>query len=179
MQDDKIDARGESAVVKFDENVKFENARHAIDDSKFVPNLMAKSEQKTASVREQNLQEIQNATPYQDGSREEKAILQTDSLSKSPKTAVPTGSAQTTAVQEAYASGGAAQTASFSKATTSNQAAKTAVSDDSARAALFDFNEPGQKLTPRAESKAASERKKHESASLFTDEEVRAILELK
>jgi hypothetical protein len=34
-------------------------------------------------------------------------------------------------------------------------------------------------LTPRAESKAASERKKHESASLFTDEEVRAILELK
>jgi len=179
LQDDKFDESGESAAVKFDENVKFENARHAIDDSKFVPNLMAKSEQKTASVREQNLQEIQNATPYQDGSREEKAILQTDSLSKSPKTAVPTGSAQTTAVQEAYASGGAAQTASFSKATTSNQAAKTAVSDDSARAALFDFNEPGQKLTPRAESKAASERKKHESASLFTDEEVRAILELK
>ena len=179
LQDDKFDESGESAAVKFDENVKFENARHAIDDSKFVPNLMAKSEQKTASVREQNLQEIQNATPYQDGSREEKAILQTDSLSKSPKTAVPTGSAQTTAVQEAYASGGAAQTASFSKATTSNQAAKTAVSDDSARAALFDFNESAQNLPPRAEPKAAPERKKHESASLFTDEEVRAILELK
>ena len=179
LQDDKFDESGESAAVKFDENVKFENARHAIDDSKFVPNLMAKSEQKTASVREQNLQEMQDATPYRDGSREEKAILQTDSLSKSPKTAVPTGSAQTTAVQEAYASGGAAQTASFSKATTSNQAAKTAVSDDSARAALFDFNESAQNLPPRAEPKAAPERKKHESASLFTDEEVRAILELK
>lgn len=54
-----------------------------------------------------------------------------------------------------------------------------AVSDDSAQAALFDFNESGQNLTPRAEPKAALERKKHESASLFTDEEVRAILELK
>jgi len=72
LQDDKFDESGETAAVKFDENVKFENARQAIDDSKFAPNLMAKSEQKIASVQEQNLQEIQNATPYQDGSRKER-----------------------------------------------------------------------------------------------------------
>ena len=195
LQDDKFDGSGESAAVKFDKNVKFENARQAIDDSKFVPNLMAESEQKTAFAREQILQDRPLVAPYQDGSRDVKAILQTDSLSKAPKTAVPTGGTQTTAVQEAYASGGTtqadssgqeayasggtAQADSSSKAATSNQAAKTAASDASAQAALFDFNEPGQKLTPRAESKATLERKKHESTSLFTDEEVRAILELK
>ena len=75
--------------------------------------------------------------------------------------------------------GGATQTAPFGKAATSNDAVKAAVSDDFAQAALFDFNESGQNLTSRAESKTALERKKHESASLFTDEEVRAILELK
>ncbi|WP_298085589.1 hypothetical protein [uncultured Campylobacter sp.] len=179
LQDDKINARDESAAVKFDENVKFENARHAIDDSKFEPNLMAKSEQKTASVREQNLQDRPLATPYRDGSREKKDILQTGSLSEAPKTAVLAESAQNTVQQEAFVFGGATQTASFSKATTSNEAAKTAVSDDSAQAALFDFNESAQNLPPRAEPKSAPERKKHESASLFTDEEVRAILELK
>ena len=179
LQDDKIDARGESAAVKFDKNVKFENARQAIDDSKFVPNLMAESEQKTAFAREQILQDRPLVAPYQERSREEKAILQTGSLSKAPKTAVLAESAQNTVQQEASAFGGATQTASFSKAATSNEAAKTAVSDDFAQAALFDFNESGQNLTPRAESKTALERKKHESASLFTDEEVRAILELK
>ena len=179
LQDDKFDESGESAAVKFDENVKFENARHAIDDSKFVPNLMAKSEQKTASVREQNLQEIQNATPYQDGSRQEKAILQTSALSEITKTAPTSQSAQTAAPRETPVFDGAAQTAPSSKISASNKAVKTAASDASAQAALFDFNEPGQKLTARAESKAALERKKHESTSLFTDEEVRAILELK
>ena len=179
LQDDKFDGSGESAAVKFDESIKFENTRQAIDDSKFVPNLMAKSEQKTAFARKQILQDRPLVAPYQDGSRDVKAILQTDSLSKAPKTAVPTGSAQTTAVQEAYALGGTTQADSSGKADTSNQAVKTAVSDDSAQAALFDFNEPGQKLTPRAELKSAPEHKKHESASLFTDEEVRAILELK
>ena len=179
LQDDKFDESGETAAVKFDENVKFENARQAIDDSKFAPNLMAKSEQKIASVQEQNLQEIQNATPYQDGSRKEEAILQTGSFSEAPKTAVLVGTTQTTAAQEASIFGGATKTASFGETATSNQAAKTAVSDDSAQAALFDFNESGQNLAPRAESKTALERKKHESASLFTDEEVRAILELK
>ena len=179
LRDEKFNESGESAAVKFDENVKFENARHAIDDSKFEPNLMAKSEQKIASVQEQNLQEIQNAMPYQDGSREKEAILQADSLSEAPKTAILAEGTQTTAAQEASIFGGATQTASFGKTATSNQAAKTAVSDDSAQAALFDFNESGQNLTPRAETKVALERKKHESASLFTDEEVRAILELK
>ena len=82
-------------------------------------------------------------------------------------------------MQEAYASGGTTQADSSSKAAISNQAAKTAVSDDSAQAALFDFNESAQNLPPHAELKSAPERKKHESASLFTDEEVRAILELK
>ena len=179
LQDDKFDESGEATAVKFYENVKFENARQAIDDAKFEQNLMAMSERKTTSAQEQNLQEMQNATPYQDGSREEKAILQTGSLSEAPKTAVPTEGAQTTAQQEASIFGDVTQTASFSKAATSNEAAKTAVSDDSAQAALFDFNESGQNLTSHAETKAASERKKHESASLFTDEEVRAILELK
>ena len=179
LQDDKIDARGESAAVKFDENIKFENTRQAIDDAEFETNLMTKSEQKTAFAREQILQDRPLVAPYQDGSRDVKAILQTDSLSKAPKTAVLAECTQTTAVQEAYASGGTTQADSSGKAATSNQAAKTAASAASAQAALFDFNEPGQKLTPRAESKAALERKKHESTSLFTDEEVRAILELK
>ena len=180
LQDEKFNESGESAAVKFDENVKFENARQAIDDAEFEQNLMPKSEQKIAYVQEQNLQEMQDATPYRDGSREEKAILQTGSFSEAPKTAVLVGTTQTTAAQEASIFGGATKTASFSKAATSNQAAKTAVSDDSAQAALFDFNESGQNLTSRrAEPKAAPERKKHESASLFTDEEVRAILELK
>lgn len=180
LQDDKFDERGEAMAVKFDENVKFENARQAIDDAEFEQNLMPKSEQKIAYVQEQNLQEMQDATPYRDGSREEKAILQTGSFSEAPKTAVLVGTTQTTAAQEASIFGGAAQTAPFGETATSNQAAKTAVLDDSAQAALFDFNESGQNLTSRrAEPKAAPERKKHESASLFTDEEVRAILELK
>nr|WP_314398286.1 hypothetical protein [uncultured Campylobacter sp.] len=179
LRDEKFNESGESAAVNFDENVKFENTRHAIDDSKFEPNLMAKSEQKIASVQEQNLQEIQNATPYQDGSREVKAILQTGSLSEAPKTTTLSESAQTADPRETPVFGRATQTAPFGKAATSNDAVKAAVSDDFAQAALFDFNEPGQNLTPRAETKAALERKKHESASLFTDEEVRAILELK
>lgn len=179
LQDDKINARDGATLVKFDESVKFENARQAIDDAEFKTNLMAKSDQKTAFAREQILQDRPLVAPYQDGSRDVKAILQTDSLSKAPKTAVPTGSAQTTAVQEAYASGGTTQADSFGKATTSNKAVKTAASDESAQAALFDFNESAQNLPPRAEPKSAPERKKHESASLFTDEEVRAILELK
>ena len=82
-------------------------------------------------------------------------ILQTDSLSEAPKTAVPTESSQTTALQEASVLGRATQTASFGKTATSNEDAKMAVSDDSAQAALFDFNESGQNLTPRAEPKAA------------------------
>ncbi len=179
LQDDKFNESGEATAVKFDENVKFENVRQAINGAEFETNLMPKSERKIASVQEQNLQEMQNAMPYQEKSREEKAILQTGSLSKAPKIAVLAESAQNTVQQEASVFGGATQTASFSKAATSNEAAKTAVSDDFAQAALFDFNEPGQNLTPRAEPKAALERKKHESASLFTDEEVRAILELK
>nr|WP_314467930.1 hypothetical protein [uncultured Campylobacter sp.] len=179
LQDDKFDDSGEATAVKFDENVKFENARHAIDDSKFEPNLMAKSEQKIASVQEQNLQEIQNATPYQDGSREVKAILQTDSLSEAPKTTTLSESAQAAAPRETTVFCGATQTAPSSKISASNDAVKTAASDESAQAALFDFNESAQNLPPRAEPKSAPERKKHESASLFTDEEVRAILELK
>lgn len=173
LQDDKFDDSDEATAVKFESTIQ------ANDDAKFEPNLTAMSERKTASVQEQNLQEMQNATPYQDGGREEEVILQTDSLSEAPKTAVPTESPQTTALQEASVLGRATQTASFGKTATSNEDAKMAVSDDSAQAALFDFNESGQNLTPRAEPKAALERKKHESASLFTDEEVRAILELK
>lgn len=179
LQDDKFDDSDEATAVKFDENVKFENARQAIGNAEFETNLAAKSEQKTAFAREQILQDRPLVAPYQERSREEKAILQTGSLSKAPKTAILAESAQNTVQQEACASGGATQTASFGKTATSNQAAKTAVSDESAQAALFDFNESGQNLTPRAESKTALERKKHESASLFTDEEVRAILELK
>lgn len=179
LQDDKFNESGEATAVKFDENVKFENVRQAINGAEFEPNLAAKSERKIASVQEQILQDRPLATPYQERSREEKAILQTGSLSKVPKTAVLAESAQNTVQQEASVFGGATQTASFGKTVTSNQAAKTAVSDNSAQAALFDFNEPGQNLTPRTESKTALERKKHESASLFTDEEVRAILELK
>ena len=179
LRDDKFNESGESTAVKFDENSKFENARQAIDDAEFEPNLAAKSKQKTAFAQEQILQDRPLVAPYQERSREEKAILQTGSLSKAPKTAVLARGAQTTAKQEASAFGGATQTAPFGKAATSNEAPKTAVSDDFAQAALFDFNEPGQNLTPRAETKAALERKKHESASLITDEEVRAILELK
>ncbi len=179
LQDDKFDDSGEARAVKFDENVKFENARQASDDAKFESNLMPKSERKIASAQEQNLQEMRNAMPYQDGSRKEKVILQTGSLSEAPKTAVLVGSAQATAQQGVSIFGGATQTAPFGKTATSNEAAKTAVSDDFAQAALFDFNESGQNLAPRAESKTVLERKKHESASLFTDEEVRAILELK
>lgn len=179
LQDEKFDESGEATAVKFDENVKFENARQAIDGAEFEQNLMPKSERKIAFAQEQNLQEMQNATPYQDGSRKEKVILQTGSLSEAPKTTILTESTQTTVAQGASIFGGATQTASFGKTATSNQAAKTAVSDDFAQAALFDFNESGQNLTPRAEPKAAPERKKHENASLFTDEEVRAILELK
>jgi len=167
------------AAVKFDENVKFENARQAIGNAEFKTNLAAKSERKTAFAREQILQDRPLVAPYQERNREEKAILQTGSLSKAPKTAVLAESAQNTVQQEASVFGGATQTASFSKAATSNEAAKTAVSDDFAQAALFDFNESGRNLTSRAESKTALERKKHGSASLFTDEEVRAILELK
>ena len=179
LQDDKFGDSDEATAVKFDENTKFENARQAIGNAEFETNLAARSEQKTAFAREQILQDRPLVAPYQERSREEKAILQTGSLSKAPKTAILAESAQNTVQQEACASGGATQTASFGKTATSNQAAKTAVSDESAQAALFDFNESGQNLTPRAESKTALERKKHESASLFTDEEVRAILELK
>lgn len=179
LQDDKFDDSGEATAVKFDENIKFENARQTIGNAEFKTNLAAKSERKTAFAREQILQDRPLVAPYQERSREEKAILQTGSLSKAPKAAVLAESAQNTVQQEASVFGGATQTASFSKAATSNEAAKTAVSDDFAQAALFDFNEPGQNLTSRAESKTALERKKHESASLFTDEEVRAILELK
>ena len=179
LQDDKFDDSGEATAVKFDENVKFENARQAIGNAEFEINLAAKSERKTAFAREQILQDRPLVAPYQERSREEKAIWQTGSLSKAPKAVVLTESVQTTTQQEACASGGAIQTAPFSKAATSNEAAKTAALDESAQAALFDFNESAQNLSPRVEPKAAPERKKHESASLFTDEEVRAILELK
>ena len=179
LQDDKFEGSGESAAVKFDENVKFENTRQAIDDSKFELNLMAKSEQKTASVWEQNLQNSQADAPRQDANLQGKDISQTSALSEITKTAPTSQSAQTAAPREITIFGGAAQTASSSKISASNDAVKTAASDESAQAALFDFNESGQNLPPRAEPKAAPERKKHESASLFTDEEVRAILELK
>ena len=179
LQDDKFDGSGESAAVKFDKNVKFENARQAIDDSKFVPNLMAESEQKTAFAREQILQDRRDAAPRQEGSLQEKAILQTGSLSEITKTAPTSQSAQAAAPRETPVFGRVAQTAPSSKISASNEALKTADSDASAQAALFDFNESAQNLPPRAEPKSAPERKKHESASLFTDEEVRAILELK
>ena len=179
LQDNKFDGSGESAAVKFDESIKFENTRQAIDDSKFVPNLMAKSEQKTAFAREQNLQDRRDAAPYNDGSRQEKAILQTSALSEITKTGPTSQSAQAAALRETPVSDGATQMAPSSKISASNEAVKTAASDASAQAALFDFNESAQNLPPRAEPKAAPERKKHESASLFTDEEVRAILELK
>ena len=179
LQDDKFDESGEATAVKFDENAKFTNVRQAINGAEFETNLMPKSERKIAFAQEQILQDRPPVASYQERSREEKAILETGSLSKAPKTAVLAGGAQTTAKQEASVFGGATQTAPFGKAATSNEAVKTAVSDDFVQAALFDFNEPGQNLTSRAETKAALERKKHESASLFTDEEVRAILELK
>ena len=179
LRDNKFDVRDEATAVKFDENVKFTNVRQAINGAEFETNLMPKSERKIAFAQEQILQDRPPVASYQERSREEKAILQTGSLSKAPKIAVLAGGAQTTAKQEASVFGGATQTAPFGKAATSNDAVKAAVSDDFAQAALFDFNEPGQNLTSRAESKTALERKKHESASLFTDEEVRAILELK
>ena len=177
LQDDKFDGSGESAAVKFDENVKFEGIQ-ASDDAKFEQNLMADSE-KTASVWEQNLQNSQDDAPRQDANLQGKAISQTSALSEITKTAPTSQSAQTAAPRETPVFDGATQTAPSSKISAYNEAIKTAVSDDSVQAALFDFNESGQNLTPRAEPKSAPERKKHESASLFTDEEVRAILELK
>ena len=178
LQDNKFDGSGESAAVKFDENVKFDGVQ-ASSGAKFEQKLIAESEQKTASVWEQNLQEIQNAMPRQEGSLQEKAISQTSALSEITKTAPTSESAQTADPRETTVFDGATQTAPSSKISASNEAVKTAASDASAQAALFDFNESAQNLPPRAESKAALERKKHESASLFTDEEVRAILELK
>lgn len=71
------------------------------------------------------------------------------------------------------------QTAKFTQAGIFDETAETSVPDESAQAALFDFDEPGQNLVPRLEPKTATERKKHETGSLFTDEEVRALLELK
>ncbi|WP_122866919.1 hypothetical protein [Campylobacter showae] len=178
LQYNKFDGSGESAAVKFDENVKFDGV-HVSDDDKFEQKLIAESEQKTASVWEQNLQERCDAIPRQDGGWQEKAILQTGSLSEISKTAPTSQSAQTAAPRETPVFDGATQTAPSSKIPASNEALKTAALDESAQAALFDFNESAQNLSPRVEPKAAPERKKHESASLFTDEEVRAILELK
>lgn len=177
LQDDKFDESGESAAVKFDENVKFDGVQ-ASSGAKFEQNLVADIE-KTACVWEQNLQDRRGSVPYEDGSRQEKAIFQTSALSEITKTAPTSQSAQTTAPRETPVFDGATQTAPSSKIPASNDAVKTAALDESAQAALFDFNESGQNLSPRAEPKAAPERKKHESASLFTDEEVRAILELK
>ena len=177
LQDDKFDESGETAAVKFDENVKFDGVQ-ASSDAKFEQNLTADSE-KTASVWEQNLQDRRGSAPYEDGSLQEKAISQTSALSKITKTAPTSQSAQTAAPRETPVFDGATQTAPSSKIPASNDAVKTAALDESAQAALFDFNESAQNLPPRAEPKAAPERKKHESASLFTDEEVRAILELK
>lgn len=178
LQDNKFDGSGESAAVKFDENVKFDGVQ-ASSGAKFEQKLIAESEQKTASVWEQNLQDRRGSAPYEDGSRQEKAIFQTGPLGEAPKTAPTSQSAQTTAPRETPVFDGATQTAPSSKIPASNDAVKTAALDESAQAALFDFNESAQNLPPRAEPKAAPERKKHESASLFTDEEVRAILELK
>jgi len=177
LQDDKFDESGETAAVKFDENVKFEGIQ-ASDDAKFEQNLTADGE-KTASVWEQNLQNSQDDAPRQDANLQGKDISQTSALSEITKTAPTSQSAQTAAPRETPVFGGATQTAPSSKISASNEALKTAASDASAQAALFDFNESAQNLPPCAEPKAALERKKHESASLFTDEEVRAILELK
>ena len=71
LQDDKFDDSGEATVVKFDENVKFENARQAIDDAEFETNLAAKSERKTAFAREQILQDGPLVAPYQERSCKE------------------------------------------------------------------------------------------------------------
>ena len=177
LQDDKFDESGETAAVKFDENVKFEGIQ-ASDDAKFEQNLTADGE-KTASVWEQNLQNSQDDAPRQDANLQGKDISQTSALSEITKTAPTSQSAQTAAPRETPVFGGATQTAPSSKISASNEALKTAASDASAQAALLDFNESAQNLPPCAEPKAALERKKHESASLFTDEEVRAILELK
>ena len=177
LQDEKFNEIGESAAVKFDENVKFDGVQ-ASSDAKFEQNLTADSE-KTASVWEQNLQNRQDDAPRQDANLQGKDISQTSALSEITKTAPISQSAQTAAPRETPVFGGATQTASSSKIPASNEALKTAASDTSAQAALFDFNESAQNLQPRAEPKAVPERKKHESASLFTDEEVRAILELK
>ncbi|MFC2344646.1 hypothetical protein [Campylobacter sp.] len=177
LQDNKFDGSGESAAVKFDENVKFDGVQ-ASSGAKFEQNLTADSE-KTTSVWEQNLQDGRGSAPRQDANLQGKDISQTSALSEITKTAPTSQSAQTTAPRETPVFGGATQTAPSSKIPASNEALKTAASDASAQAALFDFNESGQNLSPHAEPKAAPERKKHESASLFTDEEVRAILELK
>lgn len=178
LQDEKFNESGESAAVKFDENVKFDGVQ-ASSGAKFEQKLIAESEQKTASVWEQNLQDRRGSAPYEDGSRQEKAIFQTGPLSEAPKTTALAESTQATATRETPVFDGATQTAPSSKIPASNDAVKTAALDESVQAALFDFNESAQNLSPRVEPKAAPERKKHESASLFTDEEVRAILELK
>ncbi|WP_122874091.1 hypothetical protein [Campylobacter showae] len=177
LQDEKFNESGESAAVKFDENVKSEGIQ-ANDDAKFEQNLVADIE-KTVCVWEQNLQSSQDNAPRQEGGLQGKAISQTSALSEITKTAPTSQSAQTAAPRETPVFDRATQTAPSSKISASNEAVKTAASDASAQAALFDFNESAQNLPPRAEPKAAPERKKHESASLFTDEEVRAILELK
>ena len=177
LQDDNFDGSGERAAVKFDENVNFDGLQ-ASSDAKFEQNLVADIE-KTACVLEQNLQNSQDDAPRQEGSLQGKDISQTSALSKITKTAPTSQSAQTAAPRETPVFGGATQTTPSSKIPTSNETLKTAASDESAQAALFDFNESAQNLPPRAEPKAVPERKKHESASLFTDEEVRAILELK
>ena len=177
LQDNKFDGSGESAAVKFDENVKFDGVQ-ASSDAKFEQNLTADSE-KTTSVWEQNLQDGRGSAPRQDANLQGKDISQTSALSEITKTAPTSQSAQTAAPRETPIFDRATQTAPSSKIPASNEALKTAALDESAQAALFDFNESAQNLPPRAEPKAAPERKKHESASLFTDEEVRAILELK
>ena len=177
LQDNKFDGSGESAAVKFDENVKFDGVQ-ASSGAKFEQNLTADSE-KTTSVWEQNLQDGRGSAPRQDANLQGKDISQTSALSEITKTAPTSQSAQTTAPRETPVFDGATQTVPPSKIPASNEALKTAALDESAQAALFDFNESAQNLPPRAEPKAAPERKKHESASLFTDEEVRAILELK
>ena len=52
LQDDKFDDSDEATAVKFESTIQ------ANDDAKFEPNLTAMSERKTASVQEQNLQEM-------------------------------------------------------------------------------------------------------------------------
>ena len=130
LQDNKFDGSGESAAVKFDENVKFDGV-HVSDDDKFEQKLIAESEQKTASVWEQNLQERCDAIPRQDGGWQEKAILQTGSLSEISKTAPTSQSAQTAAPRETPVFDGATQTAPSSKIPASNEALKTAALDES------------------------------------------------